>query len=58
MTKYTWARKAPDSIEVSSKGNPQYSAFTAKMEDGRTLEEWYQCDLKQYDPGGTNWEAW
>jgi len=25
------------------------------MPDGRTIEEWYQCDVKGYDPGGNNW---
>ena len=55
MTKYTWARKASDSFEVSSKGNPQYSALNALMEDGRTLEMHYQCCLKGFEPGGTNW---
>jgi hypothetical protein len=24
------------------------------MFDGRSIEIWYQCDIKQYDPGGTN----
>lgn len=25
------------------------------MPDGRTLEMHYQCDVKAYNPGGTNW---
>jgi hypothetical protein len=25
------------------------------MPDGRTIEEWYQCDIKGYDIGGRNW---
>lgn len=25
------------------------------MPDGRTLECHYQCDVKAYNPGGTNW---
>jgi hypothetical protein len=25
------------------------------MPDGRTIEEHYQCDVKGYNPGGTNW---
>lgn len=56
MTTYSWAKRAPNAMEVSSKGNPHYSAFNAKMEDGRTLEMHYQCCLKGFDPGGTNWK--
>lgn len=41
--------------DVSSKGDKRFSALYAKMPDGRTIEEWYQCDLKGYDPGGTKW---
>lgn len=61
MTHYTWARKGEYgiSLEVSSKGERNYSALNALMEDGRTLEMHYQCDPypvgKGYDPGGTNW---
>lgn len=25
------------------------------MPDGRTIEQHFQCDVKQYDVGGTNW---
>jgi hypothetical protein len=25
------------------------------MPDGRSIEYWYQCDIKGYDPGGTDW---
>ncbi len=41
--------------ECSSKGDARFSAFNARMPDGRTIEQWYQCDIKGYDPGGTNW---
>lgn len=41
--------------EVSSKGDKRFSAFYARMPDGRTIEQHYQCDVKGYDPGGTNW---
>ena len=27
----------------------------AKLDDGRTVEMHYQCDVKAYDPGGVNW---
>ena len=52
---YTWARRAPNSFECSSKGHKEYSAFYARLPDGRTIEEHYQCDVKGYDPKGTNW---
>lgn len=43
--------------EVSSKGDRRFSAFYARMPDGRSIEEHYQCDVKGYDPGGRNWRA-
>lgn len=52
---YTWARKDANGYEVSSKGDQQFSALVAKMRDGRTLEMHYQCDVKKFDPNGTNW---
>ena len=42
--------------ECSSKGDNRFSALYAKMPDGRTIEEWYQCDVKGYDIGGRNWK--
>lgn len=53
MTKLTWARRG--GYEVSSKGDERFSAFNAIMPDGRSIEAHYQCDTKQYQPGGTNW---
>lgn len=41
--------------EVSSKGDKRFSAFNAIMPDGRSIEHHYQCDIKGYDKGGTNW---
>lgn len=41
--------------ECSSKGDKRFSAFCAVMPDGRTIEQHYQCDVKGYQPGGTNW---
>jgi hypothetical protein len=26
------------------------------MPDNRTIEQWYQCDIKGYDPGGIDWK--
>ena len=41
--------------ELSSQGDKRFSAFNATMPDGRTIEQHYQCDVKGYDIGGTNW---
>lgn len=29
--------------------------MTARLGDGRTIEQIFQCDIKGYDVGGTNW---
>jgi hypothetical protein len=50
-----WARKHTPGYEVSSAGDKRFSAFSAMMPDGRSIEHWYQCDVKGFDPGGTNW---
>lgn len=51
---FTWARRG--GYEVSSRGDRRFSAFVARLpSEGRTIEEIYQCDVKGYDPGGTNW---
>lgn len=42
--------------ECSSAGDKRFSALFAKMPDGRTIEQWYQCDVKGYQIGGTNWK--
>ena len=41
--------------ECRSKGDKRFSALFAVMPDGRTIEQHYQCDVKGYQPGGTNW---
>ena len=51
---YIWKRFG--GYEVSSKGDKRFSAFNARMTDGRSLEQHYQCDVKGYDMGGTNWQ--
>lgn len=48
-----WSRYG--GYEVSSKGDKRFSAFVAKMPDNRTIEAWYQCDVKAYSPGSSNW---
>lgn len=56
MTQINWARRHKPGYEVSSVGDKRFSALHAKMPDGRTIEQWYQCDIKGYQPGGTNWK--
>lgn len=50
---YTWQRFG--GYEVSSKGDKTYSAFNAIMPDGRSIECHFQCCVKGYQPGGTDW---
>lgn len=50
---FTWSRF--NGYEVSTKGDKRFSAFTAIMPDGRTIEQHYQLDIKGYQPGGTDW---
>ena len=49
----TWARRG--GYECSSKGDSRFSAMFGGMPDGRTIEAHYQCDVKGYQPGGSNW---
>jgi len=53
MAPVTWSRRG--GYECSSKGDKRFSAMCARMADGRTIEMHYQCDVKGYQPGGTNW---
>ena len=53
MSKFTFARRG--GYECSSKGDKRFSALFAVMPDGRTIEQHYQCDVKGYQPGGTDW---
>lgn len=50
---FSWKRYG--GYEVSSRGDKRFSAFNARMPDGRSIEQHYQCDVKGYDPGGHNW---
>lgn len=54
-----WAgRGDTPGLEVTTRGDSfgkQFSAFNAFMPDGRTIEQWYQCDIKGYDQGGRDW---
>lgn len=42
--------------EVSTAGDKRFSAFCAILQDGRSIEQHYQCCVKGYDPKGTNWK--
>lgn len=43
---FNWSRK--EGYEVSSIGDRKFSAFYAKLSDGRTIEEAYQVGVKGY----------
>ena len=53
-----WAQKAKrgKGYEVSSQGDKRFSALHATLEDGRTIEEAYQLDVKGYRVEGDNWK--
>lgn len=55
MPRYTHSRTG--GYECSSKGDARFSALNARLPDGRTIEQHYQCDVKGYQPGGTDWRA-
>ena len=50
---FTFARFG--GYECSSRGDKRFSALYARLPDGRTIEAHYQCDVKGYQPGGTDW---
>lgn len=52
---WTWARFDDNGFEVSTAGNLDYSALVAKLNDGRTIEEAYQLDVKGYRVAGNCW---
>lgn len=45
---FKWSRFSCNGYEVSSHGDKRFSAFYAKLKDGRTIEEAYQLDIKGY----------
>lgn len=49
---YQWKRYG--GYEVSSRGDKRFSAFYARLKDGRTIEEAYQLDVKGYRKFGNN----
>lgn len=52
---FTWARRDKNGYEVSSAGDKRFSALTATLKDGRTIEEAYQLDIKGFRVKGDNW---
>lgn len=52
-----YARYAANGYEVSSAGDKRFSALYAKLQDGRTIEEAYQLDVKGYRQVSNNWKA-
>lgn len=50
-----WARYSPNGYECSSKGDTRFSALFARLEDGRTIEEAYQLDVKGYRRIASHW---
>lgn len=60
---FQWKRKSDNGFEVSSaarnlppeKGDYRFSAFNAKLKDGRTIEQAYQLDVKGYRVDGNDW---
>lgn len=54
---FTHARYAApgQGYELSSHGDKRFSALFARLEDGRTIEEAYQLDVKGYRATSNNW---
>lgn len=50
-----WARFYTGGYECSSAGDRRFSALSARLRDGRTIEEAYQLDIKGYRKYGNNW---
>lgn len=46
--KWVWYRNHEYGYECSSIGDRRFSAFYAKLNDGRSIEEHYQVDVKGY----------
>lgn len=50
-----WARHYTGGYECSSAGDRRFSALSARLGDGRTIEEAYQLDVKGYRKYGNDW---
>jgi len=54
--KISYGRNSSNGYEVSSKGDKRFSALNARLNDGRTIEEAYQLDVKGYRKQGNDWK--
>lgn len=54
--KYKWSRVSDNGYEVSTKGDKRFSALTAKLKNGKTIEEIYQLDIKGYREFSNDWK--
>lgn len=52
-----WQRFHPHGYEVSSHGDTRFSALFATLQDGRTIEEAYQLDVKGYRAMSNDWRV-
>jgi hypothetical protein len=55
---FTYARQHPQGYECSTAGDRRFSALFACLEDGRTIEEAYQLDVKGYRQISDDWRVW
>lgn len=55
LTSPSWARFHEEGYEVSTAGDRRFSALHARLQDGRTIEEAYQLDVKGYRREGNDW---
>ena len=52
---FMWG-KYSHGYEVSDEGDSRFSDGNAYLPGGRSILEIYNCDVKGYCPGGTNWK--
>ena len=52
---FKWG-KYSEGYEVSLSGDSRFAEDNAVLAGGRTILEVYNCDVKGYCPGGTNWK--
>lgn len=50
-----WARHHENGYEVTTRGDKRFSAFVARLNDGRTIEDAYQLDIKGFRAISDDW---
>lgn len=50
-----WARHHENGYEVTSRGDKRFSAFFARLADGRSIEDAYQLDVKGFRAITNDW---